>query len=260
MMTNSSLTKFSSHIDLATHKRIAKGEFIEVEKLYEKRKLGPEGKKEEGRIDIINREGLKYLVAGDEKDTKVNNFKKWEQGFKVYVAIYSQANPHRAAEILQYVHTIHTASVSFHWDNVYYYDVMFRRFLGDNPQRSWAKIYQNLWSMAMRDPISSKLNNGGNQFNSKGRSGDWKDNYCWRFNKNRCKRSSQHCRYEHRCTYCDSASHGAVNCSRRRRSRSSDTSSSSHSDHHSSKKHKKQRSHGSGQGGGSGSQDQAEHD
>ena len=41
----------------------------------------------------------------------------------MYAAIYSEANPHRAAEIWQYMHVINTAAAAFIWDNVPSYDL-----------------------------------------------------------------------------------------------------------------------------------------
>ena len=56
-----------------------------------------------------------------------------------YAQIYSEFNPHRAAEIYQYIHTIHNASLAYKWDNVAYYDYVFRQNMAENPQRSWGK-------------------------------------------------------------------------------------------------------------------------
>ena len=82
--------------------------------------------------------------------------RKWEQAFRVYAAIYTKANPHRASEIWQYVYCINTAAQSFHWDNVTFYDMTFRQLMAFKPWRTWAKTYLQGLNLATRDPILKK--------------------------------------------------------------------------------------------------------
>ena len=66
-----------------------------------------------------------YLTPVSDREGKISGLRKWEQAFRVYAAIYSKANPCRAAEIWQYLHVINTAAASYTWDNVAYYDYTF---------------------------------------------------------------------------------------------------------------------------------------
>ena len=218
------------HVDASTTLKICKGQFIEVAKIIPKQQaINNDDNK---RLELVNKDGFTYYIpsANEQKEVKINNVRKWEQGFKVYAAIYSKANPHRAAEIWQYIHTINLAASSYHWDNVAYYDFMFRQQMAKYPQRSWRKINHQLWSLAMRDPISSKnqnhfqSNNGNNNNNRK--SGDFKDNCCWRYNRNKCNRSSANCRFEHRCSFCGSYNHILLNCFKKKREGSNNNSAS----------------------------------
>ena len=93
------------------------------------------------------------MVPSTDKESKITNIRRWEQAFRIYAAIYSQENPDRAAEIWQYVHVVNTAAASYVWDNVACYDMTFRHLMSANPSRSWARIYTQGWSLAMRDPI-----------------------------------------------------------------------------------------------------------
>ena len=71
----------------------------------------------------------------------------------------------------------------------------------------------------MRDPIVKNSGNGrlhGNDDSSNNRA--HRDNYCWKFNRNKCKFGSK-CRYEHHCNYCDGYGHGAFNCNRNARNK-----------------------------------------
>ena len=188
------------HVDQPSIVKICNGQFMEVAKLIPKQQAIKT--EENKRLEFVNCDGMTYYIpSAAEKEQKIYNVRKWEQGFKVYAAIYSKANPHRAAEIWQYIHTINLAASSYHWDNVAYYDFMFRQQMAKYPQRSWRKINHQLWSLAMRDPISSKSNYNNNNQNSGSHSGcgrqDFKENTCWRYNRNKCNRSKQECRIEH---------------------------------------------------------------
>ena len=108
------------HIEPSLIHKIEKGEFVELEKLLPKDKLG--GKMEENHLELVQRDGGTYLVLM-QRDNKIGSFRKWEQAFRAYATIYCGANPQRAKEIWQYITVINTAASSFLWDNVYNYDI-----------------------------------------------------------------------------------------------------------------------------------------
>ena len=215
------------HLEPNIITKIAKGGFIEVEKLIQKQ-IGKLRNEEGGKMELVDKDGVKmsFLVPKGEKEQKITNVRRWEQGFKVYAAVYSRFNPHRGAEIWQYIHTINLAASSYSWDNVAYYDYMFRQQMAKYPQRSWKKVNNQLWSLAMRDPISHRNNNNNNSFNMKG---DWRDNCCWRYNKGKCKRSANECRYEHKCSWCG-GSHPAIHCFKKKKTNDPAHGSSSNSE------------------------------
>ena len=111
------------------------------------------------------------------------------------------------------------------WDNVYYYDINFRELMASKPWRNWGKTYTQGWNMAFNNnPVymgqhhNNFSNNSqpshGSKFGEGSNSGkSWKDDCCWRFNKNRCKK--QNCDYDHRCTFCAKWNHGHFNCRKR---------------------------------------------
>ena len=74
--------------------------------------------------------------------------------------------------------------------------------MADNPERSWAKMYTQMWNLALREPISKNSFHGKNEQNHNQQhnnntgaqggnvpvaSGNWKDRCCWRFGKGSCK-------------------------------------------------------------------------
>ena len=215
------------HIDPSLIHKIEKGEFIELEKLIPKEKLGRTS--DENRLEWVQRDGGTYLVPA-QCDSKIGSFRKWEQAFRAYATIYCGANPHRAKEIWQYITVINTAANSYLWDNVYNYDITFRHLMAFNPTRSWAVTYNQMWNLSMRDPIpranGQKPNvfqhqanglagqkgfgqgNQGNQSGAKRKASD----YCWNFNKGIPCKFGARCKFVERCKYCDSPSHGVNNC------------------------------------------------
>ena len=91
-------------------------------------------------MEIVSRGGETFILPID-KDSKITNVRRWEQAFRIYAVIYSQANPHRAAEIWQYVYVINSAAATYVWENVANYDYTFRQLMACNPNRSLANMY-----------------------------------------------------------------------------------------------------------------------
>ena len=114
------------HIEQGLRDKIARGEFVNLDKLLPKDKGGCGGNIPmngvESKVELVSKDGHTYFRPV--KDSQVNGLRK-----SVYAAIYTEANPERAAEIWQYCHTINIAASSYHWDNVAYYDVTFRQLM-----------------------------------------------------------------------------------------------------------------------------------
>ena len=215
----------TSQIDPGMRVKIERGEFVELERLLPRDRTA-------GKNEDLNRQLYQLITQGTSsyvdppmtKSGKINNVRKWDQAFRVFAAIYTHANPERASEIWQYVYVIHTAVASNPWDNVYFYDINFRELMASKPWRSWGKTYTQGWNMAFNNSNANFLSStshhvGGSQGSSSmsnnRNSRDWKDDCCWHFNKNRCKKNGSECNYDHRCTYCAGWGHGYFNCRKR---------------------------------------------
>ena len=175
----------------------------------------------------MQKDGKAYFVPAQNSSNKISSVCKWEQAFRIYAAVYSEANPSRAAEIWQYVHVINIAATSYVWDNVSYYDTTFRQLMAQNPGWSWSKIYNQMWNIAMREPLLRPNNgtphygNGSGNFNNNKRNtpgnggngggGKRKPKYCWAHNRGNCKDGNK-CKYIHRCLYCDVTDHIKSSC------------------------------------------------
>ena len=127
-------------------------------------------------MEWIQCDGGTFLVPA-RKESRITNFRRWEQAFRMYATIYCGANPYRAKEIWQYISVISTATSSYIWDNVYSYDVTFRQLMAFNPSRSWAVTYNQMWNLSMREPIqrnkyANNFGYGGGSSSSAGGSQD----------------------------------------------------------------------------------------
>ena len=204
------------HVDPNLKFKIQRGEFVELEKLLTRDRMK---RRNEDKLEFFHRDGHTYLAPAD-NSFKISNVRRWEQTFRVYAAIYSQANPNRAAEIWQYVYVINHAAANFIWENVSFYDVTFRQMMSLNPRRSWAKTYVQIWNIAMTDPIqrNQPQNNFGNSTskyhgNDKKSKKRQKTSACWKFNHNAACNESL-CDFEHKCSYCNGRSHSVLDCNK----------------------------------------------
>ena len=158
----------AAHVDESIQKKIADQEYMDFSKLVPRDRILTE---EEDRLEIVNRGGKTYFVpaAAGGDATAIMNFGQWEQSFRVYATIYTNFYPNRAPELLQYSHLIHTASLSFAWDNVYAYDKDFRIHMSRHLQRNWGIILQQAWSVRLKDKISHGHRNNNVQNHGTGK-------------------------------------------------------------------------------------------
>ena len=56
--------------------------------------------------------------------------------------MYIMEKPVRKAKLLKYMFNNHSAAAVYVWDNVYAYDVTFRKMMEKQPDRNWGVIYQ----------------------------------------------------------------------------------------------------------------------
>ena len=214
----------TSQIDPGLCSKIERGEFIELEHLLPRERSGSKFGDDLNKqlFQLITQGTNNFIEPPAPKAGKINSVRKWDQAFRVYAAIYTHANPERS-EIWQYVYVIHTAATANPWDNVYFYDINFRELMASKQWRSWGKTYTQGWNMAFNNSSNSFFmgsNNNSSGYQSNMKSGNnqtksWKDDCCWRYNKNRCKKQGSDCNYDHRCAYCADWNHGFYNCRKR---------------------------------------------
>ena len=217
-VTDDEFFHLTCHVDPNLKQKIERGEFVDLEKLlirdrFHSASMGGQ------RMELVSRGGETYIMPV-EKDYKITNVRKWEQAFRIYAAIYSQANPHRSSEIWQYVFVINSAASSYVWENVASYDYTFRQLMACNPLRNWSNIYHQMWNLTMRDSIPKNgfQNGAGNNANQNKRNGRKSQGegkrvaYCWSFNRGEKCKFDPNCKFVKRCSYCDSTAHGQFEC------------------------------------------------
>ena len=220
-MVDEHYSMVGTHLDEQMKNKIIKCEYVDFSKLIAKDKVTCE---EEGsRYQMAMQAGKQFWSPVNE-GTNISSFSKWEQAFRVYSNVYLKAYPHRAAEIVQYNHLIHTAAQEFIWPNVYQYDKDFRIHMAAFPSRSWAIILLQAWTIRLREKIRSDHHNF-NQDWSKGDNNNNRDKTCRRFNKGRCTYGAN-CKWEHKCKYCKKWGHGMFNCRKFKAEKSAGTGSS----------------------------------
>ena len=191
-------------VDDGTSSKITQGQLVDFNKLLGRYMKGMETPGPDDRLELVNGPGGLRFKPADEKTVRITNVHMWEKAFRIYMAIYTKAHPTKAHEMVQYMHTIHHAATKYVWDNVAYYDVVFRTMMQKNPNRSWGKIYTQMWNMALCDPLprTTAVSGFSGAKKSKG--------ICWRFNKGICNHPQ--CKFAHRCTFCGGTNHGAHVC------------------------------------------------
>ena len=105
------------------------------------------------------------------------------------------------------------AASNFLWESVAAYDFMFRQLMAEKPWQSWAKTYTQGWNLTLKSghDNSHQTNKFGAAMASHKEHGA-KDDYCWKYNFKKCKKTSGECNYEHKCSYCGGWNHGYFNC------------------------------------------------
>ena len=198
----------TQHVDDNNRAKIERGEYVDLAKLLPKDRIVLE---EDNRMQLIIKDGKSFWVPASSDSSTITNYTKWHQGFRVYTDIYSRAHPMRSSELIQYSHIIHSISQQFVWDNVYAYDKDFRIHMHRHPERNWATILQQAWSMRLREflrPHTFATASPSGDFRNKNRSNN---DICRKFNRGKCNYRMR-CKYEHKCFNCFKFGHSIINC------------------------------------------------
>ena len=76
------------HVDPNLATKIAKGEFVELDKLLP-RPRGNTSNLLEQKTELVFCEGKPIFIPFVDKSRSINNVRRWERAFRIYAAIYS---------------------------------------------------------------------------------------------------------------------------------------------------------------------------
>ena len=223
VLVDEEYSAIGSHLDESVIKKIKRGEYVDFSKLLVKDRSATID--DESKLQPVYKDGQVFWQSLSDQTSmsSISNFHKWEQAFRIYSKIYVKFHPHRASELIQYSHNIHSASLTFIWDNVYNYDHEFRLHIARHPMRSWAVTLQHAWNLKMRDRLGQNSigNHSGSSFGQSRQMdrGDHNNSRmkqsepCKRYNHGKYNFGSS-CKYEHKCSYCFKFGHGILECRR----------------------------------------------
>lgn len=203
----------TSHVDRTLVDKINNNVVdFELCRLLPKVKKFKSGVTTERRLQMLNRDGYSFLVAGEEKEFQlIDSFHKWQEAFRIFADLYEASHPGRSRELNQYAFRIEDASKYFVWDNVAAYDQKFREFVTRFPTRKWSVVHYESWITMLKEPV-------GRVFQARavetrpGPQSNVNVDFCWNFNKGHCEYAN--CRFAHRCMTCG-GQHAFINCGRR---------------------------------------------
>ena len=205
-----------NHVDQATRHKIVNFEFIDLARLIPKDRVQVQ---QDNRMVQVNRDGQSfYEPANLHEIGPIGSYNKWELAFRIYYTIIVAEHPGKAKELMQYNHTIYTASMAYQWDNVYAYDIDFRLHISRNPERSWGVILNLAWNTRLNEKLKPRgiaestppvANSAAPTPNTYGPNG--KKKLCWKYNRGKCTYGFN-CKFDHRCGVCFKFGHGAQVC------------------------------------------------
>ena len=204
----------AAHIDHRTKMQVLNHEYVDFSKLLPKSKLGFQ-EEDQQFMQIVNRGGTAGFMTVSDRGSVISSYNKWEQAFRVFCDIYTSRYPSRATELIQYNHTIHMASQSYVWDNVYMYDIEVRKHMTNHPSRNWGIILNMAWTICIKDRHHGqfgKFQSRGISNNSKPAPSEMKQRKpCIDFNKGKCTYGGR-CKFDHHCGTCSKFGHGTHIC------------------------------------------------
>ena len=204
-------TLVGANVDGSMRKKIQDGEYIDFARLVPRDKVIMQ---QEDRLELVNLNGKPSFRSINEGEI-INNFGKWEQAFRVFSTIYTDAHPHKAKELIQYNHIIYSTALTWIWSNVYAYDIAFRIHISENPGRNWGIMLEQAWSVRLIERIPHNISMVKNSpaVIDQGSSGGGRSGrkLCWKYNKGNCT-YGLNCKFDHKCGICSKFGHGAHNC------------------------------------------------
>ncbi len=230
----SAFTPLGTGVAQSIKAKIIKGEYVDLVTLVEKKDPYMQYHENQGIALSVNQSG-QIIWKSNKPKQMITSISAWTSAFLIFTSVYLSAHPTRTQELLKYMHLVRTAASrygGFGWRS---YDQQFRLRMQEYPQRSWAVIDNELWSLYMTQssvvastfpmgirqqgqnvggfqPQFSNRQAGNSGFRTQFSNTGWKskEKICFDFNKKTCQRKP--CMYKHKCMHCKESGHGAIDC------------------------------------------------
>ncbi len=136
------------HVPLAIREKAFQGQYVEYKSLLvdpllplKNQKLSFVQDPDTGTFEWVEKLSVKDITS----------FDIWLKAHTVYAAMYLDAHPEQALELVKYQNTIHDVSLWFDWDAVLLYDYHFRQSMSEDPTHSWAEGDPELYTQVFTD-------------------------------------------------------------------------------------------------------------
>ncbi len=221
-------TPLGANVQQKLREQIIKSEYIELAQLLEVNEAN-----KSSRFTLNMSEQGQLVWEDCRPKRKVTTIQSWTTAFLTFSAIFLQAHPHRAQELLKYMSLVRTSAERYQGFGWREYDRQFRMRQQLNPQRSWGSIDSELWSLyAASGPITQSVRfnsvrgvmtetpftfrryaqtqingNPGQQIKARNNIGS---QVCFAFNASGYGRPQ--CKFQHRCSKCGATGHRLSSC------------------------------------------------
>lgn len=221
-------SSLTARVNPEIKRRIEQGQYINLQRLLPKFKVDPNDDHDKYRM--VSKDGYSYFVDDRESSNKedglpINSIARWDQAFRVFSAIYLEANPKKVSEIAEYTQNMHKWAATYPWQRVYNYDILFRQLVEKKPTRPWDVIHFSYFmgqfgeninlAQSHRVPSGPMANLSAPAGNGGGAQAGFalnKKDCCFRFNKTGKCKFGDSCNWKHKCYLCGLSNHGFNTC------------------------------------------------
>ena len=195
----------TDHVDDKLRKKVKKGEFVELYKLYRKDAAQPPAQ-------IFSLENGK-LQLKDGNDKKITSFGMWLDCFIVFITIRGKKFPNEILGMLKHVETV--KRLNLQGFDAFAYDTRFRHMKATYGGLPWGQYMPEIVSVAGKQG-QYRGNPGNPGFASHNRNptnNNQPGGFCRFFNAGSCFKGYA-CKFKHLCSKCQAPNHGAHQCKR----------------------------------------------
>lgn len=165
-------------------------------------------------------QGSQVNLVPTSRSEPIYDIEKWTLAFHIYVAIYVEAYPHEAVNLMKYAEFVRDLARLHSGLAWRYYDRNFRNTRERRPYLSWGHVCNDIWNRALLEPQANGYTTGSTSKDSSGQAFHGQKPYassanpdsgtCNNYNR-RGFCTFQSCQFRHACQHCG-GSHSRASC------------------------------------------------